>query len=61
MAIAALVGVVWQWRTAFMFMIAIAPVWCGNDVYFTIYGVLSGASPCGEPGGFGMPRFNLDN
>jgi heme exporter protein C len=26
MAIAALVGVVWQWRTAFMFMIAIAPV-----------------------------------
>jgi heme exporter protein C len=26
MAIGALVGVVWQWRTAFMFMIAIAPV-----------------------------------
>ena len=26
MAIAALVGIVWQWRTAFMFIIAIAPV-----------------------------------
>ena len=26
MAIAALVGIVWQWRTAYMFMIAIAPV-----------------------------------
>ena len=42
MAIAGFVGLVWQWKTAYMSMIAIAPVGRDFNFYLSIYGCCMG-------------------